>query len=259
MRIIERAKLFAQEFKCVFNSEGGNVPFGRSLTYRFAAVAFFAGAAYAGIEVLPWGEMKGIVLRNIRWWLDKSIWSPDGVLTVGFWYNTNVIQDEYNAPGCPYWALKSFLILALPDDHPFWKAEELPLNTPDVKYLDVPSGILVHTGDDDVIYLNNGQNPPHRMNQINAKYCKFAYSLKRGFTGDLGGHNLQHLGLDNTLLFAEVDDEYYRTRDYTLEKSGNERMLKSYWKPMRNVECTTYLIGFQYDFSILSLPDFSRV
>ncbi|SQB37568.1 Uncharacterized protein conserved in bacteria [Citrobacter koseri] len=35
--------------------------------------------------------------------------------------------EDYNSPGSPYWALKVFLILALPDDHAFWQAEELPL------------------------------------------------------------------------------------------------------------------------------------
>ena len=35
--------------------------------------------------------------------------------------------EDYNAPGSPYWALKTYLMLALPESHPFWQAEEQPL------------------------------------------------------------------------------------------------------------------------------------
>lgn len=35
-------------------------------------------------------------------------------------------RQGYNSPQSPYWALKPLLILALPPDHKFWQAEELP-------------------------------------------------------------------------------------------------------------------------------------
>lgn len=35
-----------------------------------------------------------------------------------------LIAQDYNSPQSPYWALKSFLVLALPSSHPFWQAKE---------------------------------------------------------------------------------------------------------------------------------------
>ncbi|ETT66675.1 hypothetical protein C172_06274 [Paenibacillus sp. FSL H8-457] len=39
-----------------------------------------------------------------------------------------MMAENYNAPGSPYWALKTFLVLALAQDSPFWTAveEDLP-------------------------------------------------------------------------------------------------------------------------------------
>ena len=36
------------------------------------------------------------------------------------------MSEDYNSAQSPYWALKSFLVLALPHDHPFWQAAEEP-------------------------------------------------------------------------------------------------------------------------------------
>ena len=45
------------------------------------------------------------------------------MLTIGYGYPQQYMAEQYNAPGSPYWGLKVFLLLALPDDHPFWTAE----------------------------------------------------------------------------------------------------------------------------------------
>lgn len=53
-RAVERARLFAQDFQHYFAADGSALPFGRSLTYRFAQGAFWGGLAFAGVEALPW-------------------------------------------------------------------------------------------------------------------------------------------------------------------------------------------------------------
>ncbi|MDO5518593.1 MAG: DUF2264 domain-containing protein, partial [Clostridium sp.] len=79
-RFKERAKVFAQDFKNWFSTDGAALPFGRSQTYRFAQCCFFCALAFAGVEALPWGAMKGIVLRNLRYWFNEDIFSSDGLL-----------------------------------------------------------------------------------------------------------------------------------------------------------------------------------
>lgn len=51
----ERAARFAGDFLYWFEDGGRAVPFGRSLTYRFAQGAFFSALALAGVEGAPWG------------------------------------------------------------------------------------------------------------------------------------------------------------------------------------------------------------
>lgn len=123
----ERAIQFAQDFKEWFSSDGSSIPFGRSLTYRFAQSSFWAALAFADVEALPWGQIKRLVLNNLRYWFKQSIFSPEGLLTIGYGYQNLNMAEGYNAPGSPYWSLKTFLLLALPESHPFWQAEEEPV------------------------------------------------------------------------------------------------------------------------------------
>ena len=125
-RYRERARLFAQDFQHWFADDGAAIPHGRSLTYRFAEGAFWAACAFADEEVLPWGRVKGLLLRHLRWWSQMPIADRDGVLTIGYAYPNLLMSESYNAPGSPYWALKIFLVLALDEDHPFWAAVEEP-------------------------------------------------------------------------------------------------------------------------------------
>jgi len=66
----ERARLYAPDFLHYFDPQGRAITFGRSLTYRWAMVGFWAAVAYADVELpapLTWGVVKGLYLRNLRW------------------------------------------------------------------------------------------------------------------------------------------------------------------------------------------------
>ena len=79
----ERAQQFAKDFIYWFSEDGSALPFGRSLTYRFAQSAFWGAMAFAGCDAFPWGVVKGIVLRHFRWWFNQPIFDPVGLLTIG--------------------------------------------------------------------------------------------------------------------------------------------------------------------------------
>jgi hypothetical protein len=139
-RFRERAAAFAHDFVHWFAADGAALPFGRSLTYRFAQGGFWGALAFADVEALPWGVVKGLVLRHLRWWTRRPIYQPDGALAIGYGYPNLNMAEQYNSPGSPYWALKFFLPLALPEEHPFWQAEEAPM--PDL----APVHTLPHAG-----------------------------------------------------------------------------------------------------------------
>ena len=118
-RYTERARLFARDFIHWFSGNGAALPFGRSLTYRFAQGAFWGALAFAGVEAQPWPVIKGIYLRHLRWWMQQPIFSETGLLTIGYTYPNLLMAESYNSAGSPYWAMKAFLPLALPETHPF--------------------------------------------------------------------------------------------------------------------------------------------
>ena len=59
-----RAAQFAEQFISWFTPQGEALPYGRSLSYRFSQSAFWSALAFAEVEVLPWGVVKGIVLTQ---------------------------------------------------------------------------------------------------------------------------------------------------------------------------------------------------
>ena len=71
--IKNRARKFAKEYMYWFSSDGASVPYGRSLTYKFAASAFFGALVFADIEAVSWGEIKYTVFNNLRWWFRQSV------------------------------------------------------------------------------------------------------------------------------------------------------------------------------------------
>ncbi len=240
-RYRERVIKFAKQYVTYYAAEGQSIPFGRSQTYRFAVVSFFSACAFAGIEVLPWGVLKGLVLRNLRWWFSKPIFDNAGLLTIGYAYPSLIVADEYNAPGSPYWALKTYLVLALGDDHPFWKSEEQDMPVlPTVTHLPVPKVLMCHTCQKDVVMLSAGQYPAFELNHAAEKYSKFAYSTDFGFSVSISPFGFDKTGCDSMLFFSEGDG-YWRPRRKVEYCLSTDEQLYSRWSPFPDVVVRTWL------------------
>ena len=244
VRLKERGRIFARSFIYWFSSQGDALPFGRSLTYRFAMSAFWSALAFADVEAYPWGVVKGIILRNIRWWMKQPIFDERGLLTIGYRYPNLKMAEFYNAPGSPGWAMKTFLILALPDDHPFWMAEEEAL--PELKEVSVqkhPFMILGRREEGKHIQaLTSGQYARFEPSFMAAKYEKFAYSNVFGFSVPGGEFGLEQGAYDSMLALCEENDELYRVRRTCETVQVEERGIYSVWKPWSNVSIQTWLI-----------------
>ncbi|OMC65423.1 hypothetical protein BK126_22230 [Paenibacillus sp. FSL H7-0326] len=239
----ERASLFARDFIYWFGETGEAVAFGRSMTYRFAQSCFWGALAYAGVEAFPWGVVKGLLLRNLRWWFNQPIFSLEGILTIGYSYSNLNMSEGYNAPGSPYWAMKSFLPLALADDHPFWQSEELPLPHLEQKSVQREARMILtreNTGKH-VIMFPAGQYAGFEPANNVAKYAKFAYSNIYGFSVSKGNYGLVQGAYDNSLALAEKDG-LYRTRGKCDKFEISDSCVYAKWKPWRDVEVETWVI-----------------
>lgn len=238
-----RAEEFARQFIHWFAKDGAALPYGRSMTYRFAMSAFWGIAVYAGIEPYPIGVMKGLLLRNLRWWFKQPIFHTDGTLTVGYAYPNLVMGENYNAPGSPYWAFKSFLPLALGEDHPFWTSEELPL--PDLSPVSVqPAPHLVlcrRDSDDQIAAFNSGHPSSNEHTHTSAKYEKFVYSNVFGFSVPRAEWGLAQGAFDSMLALSEGDN-LYRVKRRTEESQVQEDVIYAMWRPWTNVSVQTWLL-----------------
>ncbi|MCL2410004.1 MAG: DUF2264 domain-containing protein [Treponema sp.] len=266
-RYIERALLFSKNFTSWFTSSGESVPYGRSLCYRFGAVSFFSACAFADLPVLPWGELKGFFLRNLRSWFSLPITDNGGILSVGYNYPNLIMSEIYNSPGSPYWGLKAWIVLALKEDHPFWKAEEAPYKQSEVSsrskiYDDnialcdtgkinvltdkVPGFIICNSGEDAQLFSSGKNSIKYEMNNNAAKYSKFVYSAKAGFCVSLGNYGLETAACDSSLVLSEGDNFWRNRNDVSNvrvgQTSGNFGWVSSLWQPWNDVKVTTILV-----------------
>lgn len=243
-RFVERARLLAQDFVHWFAADGSALPFGRSLTYRFAQGAFFGALAFAGVEAVPWPVAKGIYLRHLRWWLQQPIFSDTGLLTIGYAYPNLAMAESYNSSASPYWALKAFLPLALPATHPFWQAEEAPLPARTaVRTVSGAKLVLATTGAArDVVALNPGQPVEDWPRHAPQKYSKFAYSTRFGFCVPTSSATPQEGGFDSMLALSD-DQRRFRTREHCHDPAVGDGVAYSRWQPWSDVEVRTWLIA----------------
>jgi hypothetical protein len=166
------------------------------------------------------GIVKGLLCRHLRYWAGKhDIFYPDGTLNIGFHYPNMYMSEDYNSPQSPYWCLKTFCLLTLPESHPFWAVKEeahplslLPNNERklQVKLLKQPRHILIDSGNHHFL-LSSGQYCGWPMKATHAKYTKFAYSSSFGFSVPTG-QLIQQLAPDNTLALSDDDGETWKSR-----------------------------------------------
>lgn len=243
-RFIARARLMAPDFAFWFDQTGEALPYGRSLTYRFAQGAFFAAQAFAGAEApgVGYGTMKRLLLQNLRVWLQKPIFTRDGVLTIGYGYPNLHMAEGYNAPGSPYWAMKVFLCLALPETHPFWQAAETPFSAPRVS-LQQHARLLFSRSDDGkhVIAFEAG-NHAHEHSHDEAKYEKFAYSTAFGFSVPKASKLLRDGAFDSTLAVSDDGGDSWRTRYGCDTFELTKERVSFTWHPYPDVKVDTQLI-----------------
>jgi len=235
-----RARAFAGQIEHWFADDGAALPFGRSLTYRFAAAGFWGALAVAGVEALPWGVIKGHYLRHLRWWSRQPITRRDGILSLGYAYPNPMIVENYSSAMSPYWAFKAFLPLMVPAAHPFWIAEEqAPAGERSAPVALVAPGMVIRHEPGQSVALSSGQaNPGIRFGA--EKYAKFAYSTRYAFSIESDGRAPDRAALDSSLGLIDADG-VLRVRERCLEARIGDNLLYARWQPWPDVDICTWL------------------
>jgi len=238
----ERAIRFAQDFIYWFAPDGSAIPYGRSLTYRFAECCFWSACVFADVLPFQIGVIKGIVSRHLEWWMSKPIFDNDGILSVGYCYPNLYMSEDYNGFGSPYWALKAFLILALDENHDFYKAEPLPLpKLDDIRIIQKANIVIQRTKDDVIAFVKGGKAPKDGewiLTHKAEKYSKFAYSAKYGFCVPRTYFTLAESGTDCMLVFVKDGISYIR-RGNIAEEITDEGKIISTWSPFNGITVNT--------------------
>jgi hypothetical protein len=235
----ERAAAFADEHARWFAPNGAALAFGRSLTYRFAQAAFWGALAFAGVEALPWGQIKTLYLGNLRHWRTMPIADRDGVLSVGYANGSRRIAESYSSAGSPYWAFKAFLPLALPADHPFWIADEEPLASPTKPSVQLHAGKVLTSDESQVLAISATDRIPSWVEHAGAKYGRFAYSSLFGLCIDAPAGR-DPLVCDSTLVLADANGDR-RARAVVSEIEFVGDLIASLWTPWPGVVVDTIL------------------
>lgn len=244
-RYRQRARQFAGRYEYWFDSRGAAIPFGRSLTYRFAQGAFWGALAFADEEALSWARLKGLYLRHLRYWKTQAISGRDGVLSLGYAYENLHACEPYSSACSPYWCMKYFLALAAPEEHGFWQAEEESSEQFEAELerirAEPVAGMIFQRDAAHSLLLSAGQDETRFVN-TQAKYGKFAYSSRFGFSIAPPELVPEH-GVHDSMLALREKTGPWRVRVRTLESFIDERTVYSRWKPWDDVEVETLLVA----------------
>ena len=242
VRFKERAQRFARDFIYWFAPDGSALPYGRSLSYRFGQAAFWSAYLFAGLDDIPVEVIKGILCRHLKWWERQTITDRDGVLTIGYAYPNLIMAERYNAPGSPYWGMKTLLCLALPDNHPFWNAQESPL--PKLEKLRALShaDMLIQRRENDVICYPAGVCERYGHGHVPEKYAKFAYSTHFGFSCARSQLVLHENCPDSMLAFVIDGSDYVFVREASEQWNVQNDCVQSIWSPFPGIRVKTTIM-----------------
>ena len=236
----KRTEEFLKFYLHVFDKDGAYVPFGRSLSYRFAATAIFPAAAILGCDV-PYGMCREVMFDNIEYFLKNSIPAESGVLGAGYLYDSPSLVENYTSQGGAYWCSKAFLALMIDDNSPFWCEEEenypaklgeylikAPVENINVMVENCKnSGVTMYNNT--ISYVQNGVFT-HHFNDMGALYSKFVYNSKAGFALSAADNR----SLDNMISLSTKDATMFSARAAFCDLGITDGVMVSEHTPFSN-------------------------
>ena len=108
----------------LFSKNGEMIMWGRSISYRFAAIAPFPMMGFENEPNTNYGWMRRISSGVLLQFLKQPDFLKDGIPTLGFYGEFEPAVQVYSCKGSAFWCGKAFLSLFVPADNPFWTATE---------------------------------------------------------------------------------------------------------------------------------------
>jgi hypothetical protein len=230
MKIKNAASAFFQTYPWLFGHDGAPVPFGRSLTYRFACTAPVGWAVLNGLCPLPAGQSRRIVSGVLRYFWEHRCLDSNGLLSIGYWNTNTSMAESYIAAFDPYWAMQGMSCLLIPDTDPFWTAKEEPVpadgNGGKLAIKGAQFAIRINPVDGDVRLFPAGQ-PFYKkayMGQVGSKYDQHAYSSTIGFC--TAGEGSDDLGAGRSGYSFDGKIWFYRDRVRALQVDSDHLVSK---------------------------------
>ncbi len=217
-RIQETTSHFLEVIPYQFARSGGQIPWGRSLTYRFASNAAIGWAIVNKNSSMSPGMARRILSGSLKYFWDNGCLGDNGLLNIGYWGKNQSLAENYIVPGDPYFAMHGLACLLLPADDPFWTVKEEPMPA------DAAGGKIAVNGaqfslnvspvDGDARLYPAGQPFDRTMWQSPIKYNQHAYSSTLGFC--LTGEGAEDIGAGRTGYSYDGKEWLYRHRSRTL-------------------------------------------
>ncbi|WP_446039005.1 DUF2264 domain-containing protein [Streptomyces sp. SID1121] len=177
-----RLRRFLEDQRLLVGANGSPLVQGRSMTYRFAALApVWTGALFDATPLVP-GETRRLASRMLDHFTTHGATDDAGLLSLGWHRPFRGLLQTYSGPASPYWAAKGFIGLLLPPTHPVWTEEESPLAVEQhsfVRPLKAPGWLVSGTVSDGVVrVVNHGADhaDPARLHSDDPCYARLTYS-----------------------------------------------------------------------------------
>lgn len=126
-RIRSATNAFFKTFPYLFGRDGGPIPWGRSLTYRFACNASIGWSVLNANCPLPAGEARRIASGSLKYFWEHGCLDKNGLLSLGYRSANTSAVEMYMEPFDPYWAMQGMSCLLIPANSPFWIETEKPI------------------------------------------------------------------------------------------------------------------------------------
>lgn len=234
--LIKRTEEFKNEFCYWFDKYGNGIPYGRSLTYRMAQVAFYSMyiLSHSSINIADLKAFKNIILKNIDNWLQTPIIGFKGLQTVGYKYQNPYMAESYNAFGSPYWSFKGFLFLILDDAHPFWDIDLKEAKMEPHLFSPTSKKNYYRSGNQALMFPGNTVTNPSYIDNFDAKYNKYCYSTLHGFSVSRENGVFSHGAYDLTTV-VDVGIGGFIPRSRIIESNCEDGVNYSKWHPYKGV------------------------
>ena len=181
--VFRRGRSFIEGFLNFFGANGSYPAWGRSIVYRFAAIAPFGVGHFLNIAPEDPGLLRRVSSGCIRYFYERGLFDPnEHFLRQGYHGDFPAAGEAYISPGSPYWCCHGLFALMFDRDDPFWTATEssLPVERGDFELVLPAPGFLIsgrrETGQVILVNSRSGQEHDAPRHNYTSKYGKLVYS-----------------------------------------------------------------------------------